>query len=197
MFLICSDNEAEGAMKYGPAFAAAVVAAMGVAGLSACGGDQLAEPARDHSGEAFASASPPEPVTQRASLGIPVSERAATREIAGRPMWADNRRYSAEENAAYQFDQHAAALGARDMDEFLRLTHRFLNSPPESALSLVRANGDKLIYDPASGLFGVVREDGAPRTLFKPADGDAYWASQLRQNSQTTASGARAGGNAG
>lgn len=178
-------------MKYGPAFAAAAVAAMSVAGLSACGGEQLAEPARDHSGEAFASAAPPEPVVQRSTLGIPVSARAQTREISGRPMWADNRRYSAEENAAYQFDQHGTELGARDLDDFLAKSHRFLNSPPQGALSLVRANGDRLIYDPASGLFGVAREDGAPRTVFKPADGDAYWASQMRQNSQTAGGGGR------
>ena len=182
-------------MKYGPAFAVAVVAAMSVAGLSACGGDQLAEPARDHSGEAFASSPAPEPRMERAS--IPASApRTDAREIAGRPMWADNRRYSAEQNATYQFDQHAADLGARDLDDFLAKTHRFLNSPPKGALSLVRANGDKLIYDPASGLFGVAREDGAPRTVFKPEDGDAYWASQVRLNGQT-ASGERGASDAG
>ena len=175
-------------MKYGSAFVAALMAAC----LAACGGDQLAEPARDHSGEAFAASAPPEPALQRVTA--PVSRaRADTREIAGRPMWADSRRYSAEENAAYQFEQHAADLGAKDLDDFLRRSHRFLDTPPKGALSLVRANGDRLIYDPASGLFGVAREDGAPRTVFKPADGDAYWETQLRQNQARAPAGEREG----
>ena len=43
-----------------------------------------------------------------------------------------------------------------------------------------RANGDNLIYDPQSGLFAVARSDGAPRTLFKPEDGEAYWNAQQK-----------------
>jgi cysteine desulfuration protein SufE len=37
--------------------------------------------------------------------------------------------------------------------------------------TLTRANGDTLMFDGKSGLFGVVRSDGAPRTVFKPAYG--------------------------
>ena len=56
--------------------------------------------------------------------------------------------------------------------------------------TLIRANGDQLIFDPDSGLFGVAREDGAPRTVFKPADGEAYWATQVKANA-TAATAAR------
>ncbi len=69
-------------------------------------------------------------------------------------------------------------MGARDVDDFVAKVHRFVNTPPDGALTLTRANGDKLMFDGKSGLFGVVRSDGAPRTVFKPNDGEAYWRAQ-------------------
>jgi pyocin large subunit-like protein len=97
-------------------------------------------------------------------------------------MWADNQRYSAQQNADYQFRQHGQELDAADLDGFLVKVHAFVNDPPRGAKTIVRSNGDTLIWDAKSGLFGVVREDGAPRTVFKPDEGEAYWAEQLREN---------------
>ena len=180
-------------MKTSPAYVAVVLAAVGMAGLAGCDGGDLAQPARDHrsvqSAEA-SSTSETQPRYERAvasrtgerSEGAERTQAASVRRISGRPMWADSRRYSAQENAAYQFEQHGEELGARDLDDFLAKAHRFVNRPPEGAATLVRANGDKLIYDEASGLFGVARDAGAPRTVFKPRDGAAYWAQQQREN---------------
>ena len=180
-------------MKTSPAYVAAVLAAVGFAGLAGCDGGDLAQPARDHRSVQSAEASTTteaEPRYERAiasrssqrSEGAGRTDAAEVRRISGRPMWADSRRYSAQENAAYQFEQHGEELGARDLDDFLAKAHRFVNRPPEGAATLVRANGDRLIYDEASGLFGVARDDGAPRTVFKPRDGAAYWAQQQREN---------------
>jgi hypothetical protein len=52
---------------------------------------------------------------------------------------------------------------------------RFTNRPPKGAQTLTRANGDRLIYDPASNVFAVATREGAPRTMFKPGEGPAYW----------------------
>ena len=71
----------------------------------------------------------------------PRRERVSTRETAerapaplfhGKPMWSDSRKYSAEENARYQFDHHAAELGAKDLDDFIAKAHGFTNSPPNA-----------------------------------------------------------------
>ena len=45
-------------------------------------------------------------------------------------------------------------------------------------LTLTRSNGDRLIYDPKGNIFAVADKNGAPRTLFKPKDGQAYWDKQ-------------------
>ena len=42
----------------------------------------------------------------------------------------------------------------------------------------MRSNGDKLIYNSKTNVFAVVTKDGAPRTMFKPRDGAAYWDEQ-------------------
>ena len=99
-------------------------------------------------------------------------------------MWSDNRRHSAAENAQYQFEHHGEELDAKSLDAFLTKTHAFVDSPPSTTLKLVRANGDQLMFDPKSGLFAVARKDGAPRTVFKPRDGMAYWQAQQAQEAK-------------
>ena len=76
---------------------------------------------------------------------------------------------------------NARMVIAKTLDGFLTKAHAFVGDPPQSTLSLTRANGDTLMFDPASGLFAVARKDGAPRTVFKPDDGMAYWRAQQSQ----------------
>lgn len=99
----------------------------------------------------------------------------------GEPMWAENRRHSARENAEYQCDHHGREIGATSLDDCLAKAHAFIKTPPSTAETAVRGNGDKLIFDPRSGLFAVARRDGAPRTFRKPDDGAAFWAKQKEE----------------
>jgi pyocin large subunit-like protein len=167
-----------------------VFCAAGMAALliSGCGPNPATEAARDHSDRL--AALPYEDRAPARETETPRTERVSARETAertpaplfhGRPMWSDSRKYSAQENARYQFDHHAAELGAKDLDDFIAKAHAFTASPPKGAMKAVRANGDNLIYDPKSGLFAVARSDGAPRTLFKPEDGEAYWKAQAKE----------------
>ena len=101
--------------------------------------------------------------------------------VDGKPMWAANRRHTAQENANYQFQRDGADFDAHNLDDFVAKAHAFTASPPKDALSLTRSNGDKLLYDPARNIFAVVTKDGAPRTMFKPATGKAYWDQQVQR----------------
>ena len=179
---------------------AAALFAFGLAGLSACGGNPAAIAARDHKDPAAADdgyrserAAYTAPADRDPPARAARSERSSSSEgaaplVGGKPMWAENRTHTARENAQYQFDQHGTELKAASVDDFVAKAHRFVGDPPAGTLTLTRANGDTLMFDPKSGLFGVARSDGAPRTVFKPEDGMAYWQAQKASGGDTRAS---------
>ena len=115
----------------------------------------------------------------------------AVKLVDGKPMWSASRKFSAEENAERAFARNGEAFGADNIDEFVDKAHAFVSHPPKSALTLARANGDTLIYDPKANVFAVRSKAGAPRTMFKPDDGMAYWEQQKSRESkrQTARSG--------
>jgi pyocin large subunit-like protein len=165
---------------------AALLGAAGLMGLAACDGGS-ARQAQSHSAgvdtRSTASYSGPSANTgggQGGSYGQDREDprREPVRLVHGKPMWAANRKHSADENAEYQFDRDGADFGAKSVDDFIAKAHAFVDHPPAGASTLVRSNGDKLIYDPKDNVFAVVTKDGAPRTMFKPRNGEAYWEQQ-------------------
>jgi hypothetical protein len=197
-------------MRGAGAGVAALLAAAGLLGLAACDGGS-ARPARDHSAgiDARSAASYSGASANTGGAGGPGgsygsygSDRADPRRepvrlVHGKPMWAANRRHSADENAEYQFNRDGADFGAKSVDDFVAKTHAFVDHPPAGALTLVRNNGDKLIYDPKANVFAVVNKDGAPRTMFKPRDGAAYWDEQKSRVAEQSKGGGSDHGNRG
>jgi pyocin large subunit-like protein len=123
------------------------------------------------------SAAAPNAATRSADAR-PDHRRDAVKLVDGKPMWSASRRYSAEENARRAFERNGEAFDAASVDEFVSKAHAFVEHPPKGALTLTRANGDRLIYDPKDNVFAVVSKAGAPRTMFRPDDGMAYWEAQ-------------------
>jgi pyocin large subunit-like protein len=103
-------------------------------------------------------------------------------------VWAANRKHSAEDNAHYQFEHHGSEFGTKDLKAFVAKADAFAAHPPEGVLKLERSNGDTVMYDPKANIFAVATKDGAPRTMFKPTNGQAYWDEQKAKESE------RAGG---
>lgn len=116
--------------------------------------------------------------------------------VDGKPMWSASRRYSAEENARRAFERNGEAFGAESIDAFVKKAHAFVESPPKGAQTLKRRNGDLLIYDPKNNIFAVRSKEGAPRTMFRPDEGRAYWDEQVARESRRTQSGRREGDDA-
>ena len=108
--------------------------------------------------------------------------------VDGKPMWSASRKYSASENAQRAFDRNGAAFGARDIDTFVSKAHAFVEHPPRGTLTMTRKNGDTLFYDPKGNIFAVASKEGAPRTMFKPDDGMAYWEEQKTRETHRQAS---------
>ncbi|MBX7248458.1 MAG: hypothetical protein K1X35_05325 [Caulobacteraceae bacterium] len=96
-------------------------------------------------------------------------------------LWTSNRKYSARQNAEYHFRRDGRDFGARNTEDYVRMAHAFIEHPPRGTLSLKRRNGDQLFYDPAGNTFVVADRKGAPRTMFKPRDGMAYWEKQKQR----------------
>jgi pyocin large subunit-like protein len=161
-------------------------------GLSACDGGAASTAARDHSTStaAVGAASVGDRVAMtdedRADAGGDARGDPRAQPVAlvdGTPMWAANRQHTAEENADYQFHRDGADFGARDEAAYVRLAHAFTAAPPKDVLTLTRPNGDKLLYDAKRNIFAVVTKDGAPRAMFKPTAGKAYWDQQVARQS--------------
>jgi pyocin large subunit-like protein len=113
--------------------------------------------------------------------------RDPVRELDGRPMWSASRRYSAQENAERAFARNGAAFGAANVDAFVQKAHDFVQHPPKGTLTLTRNNGDVLLYDPKGNVFAVKSRAGAPRTMFKPDEGMAYWEEQKAREARRQA----------
>ena len=106
-----------------------------------------------------------------ASTQSPRSESRAqepVRKLDGKPIWSASRRGSAEENAQRAFDRNGEAFGAKNLDDFVRKAHAFVENPPAGTQRATRPNGDTLLYDPKGNVFAVVTKAGSPRTMFKP-----------------------------
>lgn len=153
------------------------------AALSACG-DPAKAPAREEAAADRAEfASLPRSDRSGRSDDRRSEDRADPRDEPtpmheGRPLWSATSRYTSEENAERAFRSHGRDFAATGVDDYVDAAHAFLKNPPSDVLTLERANGDTLYYAPGDNVFAVAREDGAPRTLFKPDEGMAYWREQ-------------------
>ena len=113
--------------------------------------------------------------------------------VDGKPMWSASRRFSAQENAERAFARNGADFGADNIGEFVDTAHNFVANPPKGTFTYARRNGDKLFYDPKGNVFAVASNAGAPRTMFKPDEGMAYWEEQKTREArrQTANAGGR------
>ena len=175
---------------YGPALAAGLCLLVG-----ACDGGASAVPVQKTRAVDVAPAPTLTSSDGPAETARPsAAGRAAVPTLDGRPMWSATRRFTAEQNARRAYDRNGAAFDARSVDAFVRKTHAFVSKPPRGALTFQRGNGDTLIYDPAGNVFAIVTREGAPRTMFKPDEGMAYWEKVKAQEAARTTTRRTGGG---
>lgn len=140
---------------------------------------------RDTDRDRPAASADREPRSDRAEAS---REDAPVKLLDGKPMWSASRRGTAEENAQRSFERNGADFGAKSLDDFVRKAHAFVDDPPAGTQKLTRRNGDVLLYDPKGNVFAVAAKEGAPRTMFKPEEGAAYWDEQkTREERRQTA----------
>ncbi|MCA0356780.1 MAG: hypothetical protein LCH78_07875 [Proteobacteria bacterium] len=162
--------------RYPTAVALALLVGLGMAACDSGASAVKAPTGRDR---ALAESAPTDaPERSGREDGRDVPRDAPVKLVAGKPYWAANRTRSAEENAQRSFERNGATFAAKSVDDYVAKVHAFVSDPPRGAETLKRANGDLLIYDPKANVFAVVSREGAPRTMFKPDEGGAYWDEQ-------------------
>ncbi len=142
--------------------------------LAACDGGATAIPKSE---KTTASAAPPR--FERAD-----AREAPVPQLDGKPIWTASRRYTAEENVQRAFERNGEDFGAKSPEDFARMARDFVENPPKGVQTLKRANGDVLIYDAGDNVFAVAAKDGTPRTMFRPREGEAYWAEQKTREAE-------------
>lgn len=148
--------------------------------LAACDGGASAVASRDHSATTDVTMASSGTSAGASRLTAPeIDPRTQpVRQVDGKPVWAPNRRLGADEAAKANFERNGEDFGVKSADAWVTRVHDFVESPPRGAERITRANGDVLIYDAKENIFAVVTKDGAPRTMFKPREGAAYWDKQ-------------------
>ena len=170
----------------------ALFAALGVAALSlaACDNGPSAVAQKQAAGTQMATNT-----TDDAYAASPRSDdapqvdhrREAVKLVDGKPMWSASRKFSAAQNAQRAFDRNGHDFGANNLDAFVQKAHAFVEHPPKGTLTMTRKNGDTLLYDPKGNVFAVASKEGAPRTMFHPDDGRAYWEQQKAREAKQSA----------
>jgi pyocin large subunit-like protein len=169
----------------------ALIGAAAALALSGCDNGPSAVAQQQAAGTQMARADDAAPAARSSASEAPrVDHRDdPVKLVDGKPMWSASRRYSAQQNAERAFTRNGEAFGADTLDAFVKKAHAFVEHPPKGTLTMTRANGDKLFYDPKGNVFAVASSAGAPRTMFKPDEGMAYWEEQKTREArrQTTA----------
>lgn len=92
------------------------------------------------------------------------------------PLWKPRPDLPATDNALHHWRKHAPDLPEiPNALHYVRTLHALVRSGATGFLTKVRANGDRLYYDPLRNLLAVLAYDGQPRTLFRPKGGLVYW----------------------
>ncbi len=139
-------------------------------GLAGCGDGGSAVETRDRAAQGA------EATLTAGTAASAETNGAATEKV--RPALTANRRETVDAKIARLFERNGADFGAETAQDYLEKVRAFTSRPPAGTERAERPNGDVLLYQASTNTFAVVSRDGAPRTMFKPRDGAAYWAEQ-------------------
>ncbi|WP_082366340.1 hemagglutinin repeat-containing protein [Rhizobium acidisoli] len=94
-------------------------------------------------------------------------------------FWSSSGTKSAVQNAYAHWTKHSAEFPEfQNSVEYVQGAQTFVSNPPPGTLTKNRTGGDTLLYDPSTNTFAIRNANGAPRTMFRPTAGMAYWNKQ-------------------
>jgi len=135
--------------------------------LTACGDGGSAVETRDRSAA-------PEAALSSAAVETTAPEAAP----APKPVLTANRRETVDAKVQRLFERNGADFGARTPEEYVQKIAAFTERTPAGVEKVERPNGDVLLYQASTNTFAVVSREGVAKTMFKPREGQSYWAEQ-------------------
>lgn len=136
-------------------------------------------PAAPAAAEREASPSSRHPLSSAVETLREAQQLKASSRADNAPLWTSTRTLTAKQNAEAHWQKHRREFPEyRSAEEYIEGAHQFLRGPPKGTQFKERENGDRLLYHPASNTFAVQARSGAPRTMFRPNNGQRYWSRQ-------------------
>ena len=88
-------------------------------------------------------------------------------------IWSQTNSQTAAENALRHWRDHRHDFpNLNNAKEYVDFVSDWFRNPPATTLTKTRVNGDIVMYDPATDLFGVWNHaQQCPRTCYKPTPG--------------------------
>jgi filamentous hemagglutinin len=84
-------------------------------------------------------------------------------------IWSSNNKKTSVENAFGHWQKHKQEFpDIKNAKQYVESTKDFIDNPPPGALTKIRPNGEKVVYDPATNTFAASLPTGEPKTMFKP-----------------------------
>src|SRR5690606_22797497 len=82
------------------------------------------------------------------------------------------------------FIKHGDEFGGkfRNAEEYAIGAQNFFKREGDDVFEFVRENGEIVKFDTANNIFGVAKDDGTIKTMFKPDEGFDYFKDQLRKS---------------
>jgi len=120
------------------------------------------------------------PFTKLAKLAKPVFKVAkGTSRIAGKVGNFGNKTLLNE-----HFIKHGDEFGGkfRNAEEYAIGAQNFFKREGDNVFEFVHENGEIVKFDKANNIFGVAKDDGTIKTIFKPDEGFDYFKDQLRKS---------------
>ena len=84
-------------------------------------------------------------------------------------IWSEGKPQHPVRNALDHWNDHKSDFPQyNNALEYINGAKMFLNNPPATAKTIIRRNGEKIVYDPISNVIGVADKYGVPKSLYKP-----------------------------
>lgn len=84
-------------------------------------------------------------------------------------IWTHGKFNNPNRNAKYHYYKHYLEFPElKNENDYILAAHRFYYFPPQGTFSKLKKSGDLILYDPKSNTFACYKQNGTPKTMYRP-----------------------------